>query len=99
MPKQIIWSPLSVSDVEKVVDYLQQNWNEQVVFNFLDEIDLLLHHIAAHPKQFPVVNNKLKIRKCVISKHNSLFYREKKNQIELLRIFDTRQHPAKLKFK
>jgi plasmid stabilization system protein ParE len=99
MSKQIIWSPLSVNDVEKVIEYLQQNWNEKVLSDFLNEIDFLLLQIATHPRQYPIVNKKFKVRKCVISKHNSLFYREKKSHIELLRIFDTRQHPQKIKFK
>lgn len=99
MSKQIVWSPLAVSDVEKTLDYLQKEWNEQVTLAFLDEIDKLLKQISFNPKQFPQVNRKLKVRKCVLTKQNTLFYRENKGFVELLRFFDTRQNPKKLKYK
>jgi len=98
MPKQVIWAPLAVTDFESVLDYLNENWNEQIVFKFINEIEILISSIAKEPKQFPLVNKKLKVRKCVVTKQNTLFYRENKASIDLLRIFDTRQNPNKLKF-
>ena len=80
-----------------MLDYLNENWNEKVVLKFMNEIENSISMILKHPKQFPLVNIKLKVRKCVITKHNSLFYRERKNNIQLLRVFDTRQSPRKLK--
>lgn len=99
MPKEIIWSPLSISDIENTIEYLSDAWNKQVINEFLDEVDLSLKHIALYPRLYPVINKKMKVRKCVVSKHNTIFYQEKKSTIQLLRIFDTRQHPEKLKLK
>lgn len=98
MPKYIIWSPSAVKDFEHVLDYLKENWSNEVTLKFLDEIEILISFISKQPKQFPLINKKLKVRKCVITKHNTLFYRENKEFIELLRIFDTRQNPKKMKF-
>jgi plasmid stabilization system protein ParE len=98
MPKKIVWSPLSQTDFEKVLDYLHESWNEQVALNFLADIEKILTQISKQPKQFPLVNKKMKVRKCVVSRHNSIFYREKRECLELIRIFDTRQTPSKLKF-
>ncbi len=98
MPKHIIWSPLSEADFEKVLDYLHESWNERVALSFMVDIENILNQISAQPKQFPIVNKKMKVRKCVVSKHNTIFYREKNECLELLRIFDTRQKPSKLKF-
>lgn len=97
MPKNVVWSPLSEKDLELLLDYLHTAWNEQIVHQFLDELDILINQIAKNPQQFPLAHKKKKVRKCVISKQNSLFYRETKDQIEILRLFDTRQHPQKLK--
>ncbi|HRZ96562.1 MAG TPA: type II toxin-antitoxin system RelE/ParE family toxin [Paludibacter sp.] len=99
MLKEIIWSPLSVSDMENTIEYLSNIWNEQIINEFLDDVDLNLQQIALYPRLYPVINKKLKVRKCVVTKHNTIFYQEKKNTIQLLRIFDTRQDPEKLKFK
>ena len=64
---------------------------------FITEIETLLSNISKQPNLFPLVNKKLKVRKCVITKHNTLYYRIKENNIEIIRIFDTRQNPKKLK--
>jgi plasmid stabilization system protein ParE len=99
MPKKLIWSPLALTDFDNVLNYLTENWNEQVVLKFINEIEILVSNIAKEPKQFPLVNKKLRVRKCVVTKHNTLFYKESKDTIAILRIFDTRQNPNKLKFK
>ena len=99
MHKTIIWSPLSEKDFDQFLDYLRTNWDIKVVTQFMDITDHLINHISENPKQYPLINNKQRIRKVVLTKHNSLFYRESKNHIDILRIYDTRQDPHKLSFK
>jgi plasmid stabilization system protein ParE len=98
MPKQVIWSPQSENDFSNILEYLLQNWDKKVVIRFIDIVDELINQITINPKQFPVIQKKLKIRKCVITKHNSLYYRERRGYIDILRIYDNRQDPRKLKF-
>jgi plasmid stabilization system protein ParE len=98
MPKPIIWSPQADSDLEEILDYLAEEWENSVSLKFLDLVDILLKQIAINPKQFPLINKSLNIRKCVITKHNTLFYRNKRTVIEVVRIYDTRQDPEKLQF-
>jgi plasmid stabilization system protein ParE len=99
MPKLIIWSPLSVKDFENILEYLNTEWDEKVSNKFIDITDNLINQISVNPKQFPLINKNRKVRKCVITKHNTLFYRDRKDQIDILRIYDTRQSPKKLKFR
>jgi len=102
MPKQIIWSPLSEEDFAKILKYLDSEWDDKVSNEFIDLIDLIdefLLQISVNPRQYPLIHKKKKIRKCVITKHNTLFYRDNKKQVDLLRIYDTKQNPKKLKFK
>ena len=98
MVKKIIWSTESEQDFSKILAYLETKWDNSAAINFIDLIDLLLRQISTTPIQYPLINKKLNIRKCVITKHNSLFYRNRRDYIELLRIFDTRQDPDKLSF-
>ena len=98
MPKQIIWSPLAESDLSKILDYLDKNWEIKVATNFLDLTDNFLNQISLNPKQFPLIHNRKGIRKCVITKQNTLFYRNRRNRVEVLRIYDTRQNPDTLTF-
>ena len=99
MPKQIMWSPLAENDFGNILEYLNQKWGEKVAYQFIEITSNLLRQIQIKPKLFPLINRKLKIRKCVLTKHNSMYYRESITQIEILRIYDTRQDPDKLKFK
>ena len=98
MPKPIIWSPLSEQDFLSLLDYLRDNWDTSVVQKFISITDEIVGQISHHPKQFPIINKGLKVRKCVLTKHNTLYYREMKNHVDILRIYDTRQDPKKLKF-
>jgi plasmid stabilization system protein ParE len=98
MAKKIIWTIESEQDFSDILEYLSQNWNNSVALTFIDLVDLLLTQISINPNQYPVINRKLRIRKCVITKHNSLYYRNRRNHIELLRIYDNRQNPDNLKF-
>ena len=98
MPKQIIWSPLSEKDFLSILEYLQNSWNYRIARKFLEITNKLITQIALNPKQFPIIQKRNKIRKCVITKYNSIYYRERKNFIDILRIYDNRQDPRKLKF-
>ena len=67
-----------------------------VINNFLNRI---ISQIALNPKQYPLFNSNLNIRRCVITKQNTLFYRIEDINIEIVRIYDTRQNPKTLKIK
>jgi plasmid stabilization system protein ParE len=97
MPKPVIWSPLSEIELNNTHNYLQEKWDEKVVLAFLDSIESLINQISKNPKQFPFANKKKKIRKCVVSMHNTILYQENKDRVVILRFFDTRQNPLKLK--
>ncbi len=98
MPKQVIWSPQSESDLLQILDYIQKNWEGEVAIKFIDIIDEIINQISINPKQYPLIQKRKKIRKCVITKHNSLYYRDRKESIDILRIYDNRQDPHKLRF-
>ena len=98
MPKPIIWSPLSENDFSTILEYLKENWDDKMVQGFIEITSSSLSQISNNPKQFPVINKNKKIRKCVLSKHNTLYYRDTKDSVDILRIYDNRQDPKKLLF-
>ena len=75
MPKKIIWSPDSERDLEIILEYLSDEWESSVAVKFLDIMEDLTKQISINPRQFPLIHNRLNIRKCVITKHNTLYYR------------------------
>ena len=99
MSKEIIWAPLAVNDFAGILDFVSKNWDNKVANQFIEIAEDAIDQISGNPRQFPLIYRKAKIRRCVLTKHNSLFYREFKTQIDILRIFDTRQDPDTITFK
>ena len=99
MPEKIIWSPSAENDFARILEYLSANWNDKIANHFIKRVDTFLQLIANNPGLFPVIHKNPEIRKCVITRQNTLFYRKLPGAIEIIRIFDTRQDPEKLKFK
>jgi len=99
MPKPIIWSNLSKKDFDNILDYLDKNWGHRVAANFIDLTENIVNQISINPRQFPICYKRKKVRKCILTKHNTIFYRDGKINVEILRIYDTRQDPNTLTFK
>ncbi|SRR6056297_2114535 len=94
--KKIIWSPDAKEDLENITDYLMFQWGIEVTAKFLFHTDKIIVQLAKNPKQYPIFSCQKRIRKCVLTKQNTIFYRLKDEKVEIVRIFDTRQNPAKL---
>ena len=98
MRKPIKWSSHAQDDFAKLLDYLEHRWNKNVCLKFISKLDYCIDLIHKNPNQFPYLNAQLQIRKCVVTKQNTLYYRETNSRIEILRLYDTRQNPDTLKF-
>ena len=98
MSKQIIWSPAAEKDAEQILDFINTKWSKRVAAKFLNKLDDNIRLISEDPMLFPIIEDNLGIRKCVVTKQNSLFYRISNETIEVIRLFDTRQNPKSLTF-
>lgn len=96
MESKVIWSPAAETDLEYVIEYLNENWSKRIVTKFINKVEDTITLIAEDPTLFPLVNSKLNIRKCVLTNQNTIFYRSNKSTVEIVRVFDTRQDPKKL---
>ncbi len=82
MPKTIVWSTYAEADINGIIDYLQRNWDDKVLERFVKLTDDMISQIANQPKNYPLINKRLKVRKCVLTQQNSLYYREHLDRIE-----------------
>jgi len=73
MPKRITWSPLAENDLSNILNYIDHNWGQKVTLNFIGLTENFINQISINPKQFPFINKGKRIRKCVLTKHNTLF--------------------------
>ena len=97
---KITWSAQAKKDYYKVLDYLHENWGINEVKSFIDKTEQVLKAIKKHPQAFIESPQKKHVRKGLVTKHNSLFYKVKPNKKEiiLLTFWDNRQNPKKLNY-
>lgn len=96
MSKELVWSELAETDLIELSQYLKENWSERVLSKFYYKLESTLVRLQANPKQFPFLNKTLRYRKCVLTKQNTIYYKEYKKHILILRVFDSRMNPKKI---
>ena len=99
MAVTIKWSPEAEFTFFDVIEYLEKEWTEKEVQNFVQKSHRIIGQIGQNPGMYNSKGSE-KVRKAVINKQNSLFYLfdEKENAILLLTFWDNRKNPAQLNF-
>lgn len=97
---KISWTPTARITYFKVLDHIAENWTSREVESFINEVESLLSQIADNPEMFQASRKKKNVRKGLITRHNTLYYRIKprKKEIELITFWDNRQDPGKLTY-
>jgi plasmid stabilization system protein ParE len=90
---KIIWTSRALKTYFKVVDYLKEEWGDNLIKDFACKVENVIAQIKDNPEMFEASNRYKYVRKGLITKHNTLFYRIKprKKEIELLIFWDNRQ--------
>ncbi len=94
---KIYWTDNAISELQNTIKFLQENWTEIELKKLVDDIEKIIELISNNPKLFPL-SNKKNIRRVIIRKLNTLYYRELNGtSIEILSFFSNRQNPDKRK--
>ena len=94
----IYWTDFALSELTKTIEYLEENWTKRELQNFAAKLENTLQLISSNPDIFP--NSDIKnIKRAIIAKHNTLYYRINQNNIEIISFFSHRQNPDKRKLK
>ena len=97
--KEIKWTKTAAKNFHKTVSYLMENWPDKVVQDFIHHTEDILDLLSEHYELGEIQDSAREIRGILITKHNKLFYRVDGNRLIVLKIFDTRQNPRKLRFR
>lgn len=95
MPYQIYWTDAAKKSYEEVIEYLESKWSKREVNQLISRTDLVLRFVAHNPRMYPEINPSL--FRCVLSRHNSLFYKIEKTTVIILACWDNRKDPKDLK--
>jgi len=99
MVQKIIWSNLAIRTYISNISYLQQEWTQKEIDNFIKSTERKLELLKSQSNIGTLTNKRLHIRKTLIVKRILLIYRYKprKDEIELIQFFNTWQHPRQMK--
>lgn len=93
---KIIWTDEAFEGLKNILDYLEARWTKREIKKFAKLLEEQLALIQKNPELFPVTQKSNLIRRSVLSKQTTIFYKIEKNSIYLVSLFDNRQNPGKL---
>ena len=81
---KILWTAFALKELEKTIEYLEENWTEKELRTLAESIEEKLALISQNPNLFQASDNKKNIRRVVIQTYNTLYYRFENEQIEII---------------
>jgi plasmid stabilization system protein ParE len=92
MENQIIYKKRFLNKLDKLLTYLEKEWNITVANEFLDKLEEKIRIIKLHPTiggTSAITNT----RSILITSHNKIYYRIENNKIVVINMIDTRKNP------
>lgn len=96
-PKPIIISPRALTELDETYAWILYKFGKPTVMTFQNKWLAFLNLISLRPTIFPFINRKKGLRKYTLYKRNMIIYKNKKDHIEVISVFNTWQNPKKLK--
>ncbi len=90
--REVHWNKLARSDYYQNIDYLLREWSEKDAQEFIDEVEDIEYILVQGKVEFQDTNVR-NIKRCIICKQISLFYKViDEYNIELLRFWNNYQN-------
>ena len=93
---KVFWTQNALDELSRTIEYLENNFTEKELKKLAQKLEDTIEIISKSPTIYPNADSK-KIYKAMILKFNTLYYRIKDNNIEILSFFSNRQNPGKRK--
>jgi plasmid stabilization system protein ParE len=96
--KKVVWTKRASKKFDKIVEYLETDWNENVVRAFVQQTESILELLSENPELGTIEHSGKGIYGFSLTKHNRLFYRFNDSRLVVLNLFDNRQHPKRKRY-
>jgi len=96
---RILWTDFALIELEATIEYLLEKWTEKELESLALKIEEALELISMNPNLFQFSDVKKGIRRVVIAKYNTMYYRTKEDSVEIISFFSNRQNPSRRKLK
>lgn len=98
MPLQIKYSRRAGNEYKQLLEYIIKNFGMAKAIMIDSIFEKILYQISANPFMYPLFHRKRNIRRCVISKQTTLYYRISGDYIELVSFRGNLMNPDKINF-
>ena len=97
MAIKLVWSKRAIQGFERIVKYLEKEWTEKEVGNFIKETNQFLQLLKENPHMLEPTGKQKNMYRGPINRLTILTYRYKprKKEIVLVNIRETRREPLK----
>jgi plasmid stabilization system protein ParE len=97
MAYKIVWTTKAVKGFDSVINYLELNWTDREIRNFIKETEEVLELLKEHPELFQSSAKNKNVHRGLLNRLTILTYRIKprNKQIQLINIRSARQKPLK----
>ena len=85
-----------LADYHQNIDFLLEKWSVQVAVEFMEDVETIIELVESQPEIYPLTDYQ-GIRKAVVRKQITLFFRVKDEAIHLIRFWNNHQNPERLK--
>ena len=94
---RIEWTDHALTELAETFEYLERNWTEKEMQNLSNKIERTLSLISKNPELFQESKISIGVRRAVIMKYNSLYYRKNNEVIEILSFFFKSKKPKEIR--
>ncbi|MEO5570555.1 MAG: type II toxin-antitoxin system RelE/ParE family toxin [Bacteroidia bacterium] len=95
--RNIVWTEKARAGYIGIIEYLLEKWSTKEANKFHEKTIKALRHISEFPEIF-TLSHKKNIRKYLIVRQITVYYKVFPKKIVLITFWDNRQNPSKLKF-
>jgi plasmid stabilization system protein ParE len=101
MAVEVIWTRDATETFTSNISYLEQEWSEKEVKNFVQQANQVIDRIAKYPDSYPTGAKSKNYRRARLNKYIVLFYKYFKstNKLVLITFWNTKQDISKAKFR
>jgi plasmid stabilization system protein ParE len=92
-----MWTDNVLKELQDTIEYLQEHWSDKELRNLANNLEKTLNLISNNPNLFQSSEYKKDIRRAVVMKLNTLYYKVNENTVEIISFFSNRQNPIKRK--
>ncbi|MBK9335091.1 MAG: type II toxin-antitoxin system RelE/ParE family toxin [Lewinellaceae bacterium] len=92
----IVWSPRTKDEFAEILGFIEVQFGSEIAADCVLLVETMIDKIAVFPGMFAASGGH-NIRRAVVQKNLSIFYRFQRDQVDILKVWDNRCNPEDLR--